>query len=287
MAAKKAQAKKSPSRKSAKKAAPKKGARADLTSASRAAALARVGRRRAFGLVDRLPDDLRDWVRDRFADPSVEYTDIAEHVLLETTHAELRGKLRDDLDWAKRKTHQDHPAPGDGVERAAAYLKIRQDIYRKIADHPKTRAAAKRGEPGGSPVLLSQTVLSRDYRRVAQSIREVEEHLAIAGDMLERIGTRSVSSIGILVANQLLLRLHTFVSEAKTIDELNERKHALNAGSRFFKAVVDYERGDAKSAVAIKRAREQVRSELEAFLSKNPDLRDRLDAFLREKEGVE
>lgn len=282
--------KKAAKKKAAKKAAKKAPGRAAgskagaaLTSTQRGAALARISRRRSFSLVDRLPEDLREWVREKFADPSVEYTDIAEHVLIQTTAPSLRDQLRADLDWAERKARDEFPE--DGLKRAEAYLAKRRDIYRKLLTDPATRAAAKKGEHGGDPVLLSQSVLSRDYRRAMESIKEVEEHISIAGDLLERLGTRSVSSIGILVANQLLLRCQTFVMEAKSIAEINEGKHALNAASRFFKSVVDYERGDAKSAVALKRARQQLRGELEQFLAANPDLRERLDKYLADREA--
>jgi hypothetical protein len=277
MSKKKKPAKKPKTKKKAAKKAGSGGARA--SKAQRAADISRLSRRRSFSKVDRLPEALRKWVRDAYFDGSIEYADISRKVLIETAHPELRQKIADDLDWASRHALELHP--DDGVERAAEYIRLRQGIYDKVCSHPKTMAASRKGEPWGDPVLLNHDVISRDYRRAAQSLREMEEHMAIAGDALQRAGSRSVASLALVLANNLMIRSIRIVAESD--DAALEDKHKFLASvSRFAKVAVDFDRSRPADERAYQQALADLEAELLPLFDSRPDIRDELIAALRE-----
>lgn len=279
-------------KKTAKKAAKKARAKArdGVSKAQRAADIVRLTRRRSFSKIDRLPEALRKWVRDAYFDGAVEYADISRRVLIETAHPDLRAKLADDLDWAQRRALELHP--DDGVARSAEYIRLRQGVYEKLLAHPKTRAAAKKGEAGagggagagGDPVLLNHDVISRDYRRAAQSLREMEEHMAIAGDALQRAGSRSVASLALVLANNLMIRSIRIVAESD--DATLEDKHKFLASvSRFAKVAVDFDRSRPADERAYQQAVADLEAELLPIFDARPDVRDELLAALRESRG--
>lgn len=280
MATRKTTAKKTTAKKAAKKAAKS----APKGRGQRGADLARLARRRSFSKIDRLPEALRKWVRDAYFDGSVEYADISRKVLVETAHPDLREKVANDLDWAQRKAHETHP--DDGVARAAEYIRLRQNVYEKLLANPKTTAAARRGELGGDPVLLNHDVISRDYRRAAQSLREMEEHMAIAGDALQRAGSRSVASLALVLANNLMIRSIRIVAESD--DAALEDKHKFLASvSRFAKVAVDFDRSRPADERAYQQALADLEAELLPLFDSRPDIRDELINALREsKEGA-
>lgn len=273
---KKTSAKKATSKRRAKKAAPK-------NAAAKAAEVGRLARRRSFSKIDQLPDALRAWVRSAYFDGSVEYADISRRVLIETTHPDLREKLEADLDWAQRKAQEEFP--DDGVKRAQDFIRRRQAIYEKVRDHAKTKAAAKRNEAGGNPVLLNHDVISKDYRRAAQSLREMEEHIAIAGDMLQRCGSRSVAGLAIVMANNLMLRANRIVSDA-TDDALENKHKFLAAVSRFAKVAIEFDRQRPKDERAYEQALAELEEDFAEVFEQRPDLRDELLGILRDRKKV-
>lgn len=277
---KKKAAKKKAKKKVAKKAP--RGGEARGKKAQRAADIVRLSRRRSFSKVDRLPEALRKWVRDAYFDGSIEYADISRKVLIETSHPELREKIGDDLDWASKRALELHPE--DGVQRAAEYIRLRQGVYEKLCAHPKTMAAARKGEPWGDPVLLNHDVISRDYRRAAQSLREMEEHMAIAGDAMQRAGSRSVASLALVLANNLMIRSIRIVAESD--DAALEDKHKFLASvSRFAKVAVDFDRSRPADERAYQQALADLEAELLPLFDSRPDIRDELIAALRESKG--
>lgn len=247
-------------------------------------AIVRSGRRAATA-IDRLPEEVRQRVRDMLLDRTRPYLDIAETILRETTPEALRA----DLDAAMETMRAEVAAikAADGPNRAEkAREKKTREIWQDLCAKADLGVA---GESALRPILLSDDTLSREYAEQVRDMAAVQCTIRLIEDL---VGADSGPADGIMIgvawAKHMLSEAFRRSRAARTASAWKAQMKHLKDVSHLLRTLAEIQRLERTDAERLDDVHRVYVAKARKVFAARPDLREQIAAlFAQAREGAD
>lgn len=238
-------------------------------------AIVRSGRRAATA-IDRLPEEVRQRVRDMLMDRTMPYLDIADAVLRETTPESLRPELDAAMEAMRAEVAASKAADGPNRAEKVREAKTRE-IWRSLC---AAVDSGRGGDEAQRPILLSDDTLSREYAEQVRDLAAVQSTIRLIEDL---VGAESGPADGIMIgtawAKHMLSETFRRSRQAKTGAAWKAQMRHLKDVSHLLRTLTEVHRLDRTDRQRLDEVHRVYVARARKIFAGKPELREQIAAL--------
>lgn len=244
-------------------------------------AIMRSGRRAATA-IDRLPEEVRQRVRDMLLDRTRPYLDIAETVLRETTPEALRPRLDAAMEAMRAEVAKIKAADGPNRAEKVREKKTRE-IWQDLCAKADLGLGGDSAEAGLRPILLSDDTLSREYAEQVRDMAAVQCTIRLIGDLAGAdSGPADGIAIGVAFAKHILNESFRRARQARSPSAWKAQMKHLKDVSHLLRTLVEIQRVDRSDAERLDEVHHIYVARARKVFAARPDLREQIAALFEQ-----